>query len=340
MHISLFPAVLLTGFFAVPLCNAQSVWEQVTGQKPPVDIHVPTVGQVLKDPVKTVVNPGSYINSTGIPIPGDFMEYVIKNPDGAIELLQNPQQWIYTPVANAIIAGRNAAIQRGAYPIPENIKQGLRRWYPNDLIDSVRWTADWGPLENTLQAAQMQFNGRTQAITLINVVIFRSADLATAANSLALWAHELVHVEQYRRWGVFGFAKAWVDNSADGGPVEGPAYARENEARRYSYANSPQIVQAGLSGGAPLPNDQLQLPPPWMRCVFPGDLVTYYVTLDNRILAIPPGAPPIFIGVRGPARYPNFAWSYQTQNVTYDVTMDGRIFWERTGQQVGFLQPP
>src|SRR4051794_5980704 len=44
---------------------------------------------VVNDPIKLIVNPLGFINTTGIPTPGDFMEFVIKNPDKTIELVQN-----------------------------------------------------------------------------------------------------------------------------------------------------------------------------------------------------------------------------------------------------------
>ncbi|MBV0882140.1 DUF4157 domain-containing protein [Noviherbaspirillum sp. L7-7A] len=196
--------------------------------KTPGKVGGEVVEKIKEDPVKFVVNPGGYINQSGIPTPGDFVEFIVKNPDKLIELVNNPGQWPYIPVAQGIISARNAVINGGGAPIPVHIKSFLQRWYPLDLINSVRWTSNWGPLNNSLQAAQMNFNSSTQAIALINAVVFRNA-----ANSQdpALWAHEMYHINQYRQWGVFGFAQRWVDNSSVNGPVESPAYAREKEAR-------------------------------------------------------------------------------------------------------------
>jgi hypothetical protein len=186
------------------------------------------VEKIRDDPTKLIVNPMGYINTTGIPTQGDIFEFVIKNPDKTIELIQNPGQWPYLPVAAGIIASRNAVIAGGAKPIPQHVRQNLRRWYSDELINSVRWTSNWSPIQNSLQAAQMSFNSNTLAIAVINAVVFRND---TLANDYVLWAHELYHIQQYRDWGVFGFAKNWVDNSSVTGPVEAPAYQRENEAR-------------------------------------------------------------------------------------------------------------
>lgn len=194
----------------------------------PVEIPRQIIERAREDPVKILVNPAGFINQSGVPTPGDFVEFVIKSPDKVVELIQNPGQWPYAPVAAAIISARNAVVTGGGRRIPPHVHVEMRRWYPDDLLNSVRWTTNWGPLRNTLQAAQMSFNPNTQAIALINAVVFR--DDAVASDPV-LWAHELYHIQQYRAWGVFGFAKRWVDNSSDGGPIEAPAYARGEEAK-------------------------------------------------------------------------------------------------------------
>lgn len=197
------------------------------------------------DPVGAVVNPMGVYNPTGIPQTGDIVEFAIKNPDQVVGMLQDPGQLLYSPVVAAMISGRNAVIANGGQPIPGHVKPFLLRWHTQELIDSVRWTSDWGPLVQTLQAAQMEFNARTNAITLINAVIFRDS---TAAGDLALWAHEMVHVEQYRQWGVTDFARTWAGNSSEGGPVEAPGYARGDEARRLLAVTQPQFPRGYMLG--------------------------------------------------------------------------------------------
>lgn len=218
----------------------------------PKTIGTTVINGVQNDPVRLLVNPLSYINKSGVPAPGDFVEFAIKNPDKVIDLVQNPGQWPYIPVAQATIAGHNAAVNAGAQPIPPDIRQFLLRWYPADLLAGVRWTSSWNAVQNSLQAAQMNIGGQTQAITLINAVVFRNS---AAVSDKALWAHELLHVSQYRSWGVFGFAKKWVDNSSTGGPVEAPAYAREDEARAV-------LAQQGGSSNSFAGNPSVPVPAP------------------------------------------------------------------------------
>lgn len=203
---------------------------------------------VTVDPLRILVNPSSFINTSGIPTQGDVMEFVIKNPDKVIELINQPNQWPYVPVAASMIAARNAIMNRSPQRIPEHLKVRLRTWYPDDLMNSVRWSTDWNLVQNTLQTAQMNINPSTQAITLINAVVFRDGG---SAQDLALWAHELYHVQQYRQWGVFGFAKQWVDNSSVSGPVEAPAYAREREAERMfgNHSSSSSAPSGSIAGG-------------------------------------------------------------------------------------------
>lgn len=131
----------------------------------PAPIRPPDPGkwtQALKhDPVGALVNPLGVYNPTGIPQIGDVVEFAIKNPDQVIAMLEDPGRIIYSPVAATIISARNAVIANGGRPIPDKIKSFLRRWHSQELIDSVRWTSNWGLVSNTLQAAQMTLNEDT-----------------------------------------------------------------------------------------------------------------------------------------------------------------------------------
>jgi hypothetical protein len=183
-----------------------------------------------KDPNRLIVNPDGQIDSTGTPTLGDIFEFIDKNPEEAMTLLQDSGQWPYLTVAAGIIASHDAVMAGGGQTIPARLRKVLRRWYSDDLLNAVRWTSLRGSIKQLLKDSHMNFEGDTLAITMIDVVIFRNDDLA---NDGALWAHELYHVQQYREWGVFGFAKRWVDDSSASGPVEAPAYARQAEARPF-----------------------------------------------------------------------------------------------------------
>lgn len=184
----------------------------------------------MKKSSRVFMNPDGQIDSTGTPTLNDIFEFIDRNPEQAMELIQDSGKWPYLTVAMGIIACHDAVMAGGGQPIPARLRKTLRRWYPDDLLNAVRWTRIRGPIREYLQEARMGFDADTLAITAMNAVIFRSDDLAEDG---PLWAHELYHVQQYRLWGVFGFAKKWVENPSVKGPIEAPAYAREAEARPF-----------------------------------------------------------------------------------------------------------
>ena len=65
------------------------------------------------------------------------------------------------------------------------------------------------------------------AVTLIDLIVFRSE--ADAEHNVALWAHELKHVEQYLQWGVGEFARRYTQDYQQ---VEQPGYAMELRIER------------------------------------------------------------------------------------------------------------
>ena len=121
-------------------------------------------------------------------------------------------------LANALVLSRDAAWEQGTRPIPPHIRQALLNWYPADLLDSIEYRTGI-PEDSTLQSLAMR-HGDATAITLIDTIVF--ADAWDAENNVALWAHEVKHVEQFRRWGLMGFAQAYV---RDHQTVEEEAYA-------------------------------------------------------------------------------------------------------------------
>lgn len=129
-------------------------------------------------------------------------------------------------LANALVLSRDAAWAEGTRPIPPHIRQALLDWYPAELLDSVEYRTGI-PEDSTLQSLAMR-HGDATAITLIDTIVF--ADPHAAESDLALWAHEMKHVEQFRRWGLMDFAEAYVrDHQA----VEAEAYAIGNAVKAF-----------------------------------------------------------------------------------------------------------
>ena len=134
-------------------------------------------------------------------------------------------------LARWIATSRADAIQAGVSPIPASIRAKLKGHFPEAMLAKVRYRVGMGS-DFSLQTKAFQ-GGNAVAITLDDVILFRSAD--DAARNIELWAHELHHVRQYQSWGVTGFAQRYT---RDHRAVEAEAYA---EAARIKAA----IAKAG-----------------------------------------------------------------------------------------------
>jgi hypothetical protein len=117
------------------------------------------------------------------------------------------------------------AADTGSQPIPPHIREQLLRWYDPSVLDIARYKVSDNGQFNA--ATAMLQNPDVGAVTLIDIILFRDAE--DAAQNIALWAHELKHVQQYQEWGVEGFAQRYTQ---DFNAVEAPAYAIQAEVRR------------------------------------------------------------------------------------------------------------
>ncbi|WP_454835638.1 MULTISPECIES: eCIS core domain-containing protein [Pseudomonas] len=120
---------------------------------------------------------------------------------------------------------RAEAANAGIQPIPPHIREQLLRWYAPSVLDTARYRVSDNGQFNA--ATAMLQNPDVGAVTLIDIILFRDAQ--TAEQNIALWAHELKHVQQYQEWGVEGFAQRYTQ---DFNAVEAPAYAIQAEVRR------------------------------------------------------------------------------------------------------------
>ncbi|PKQ39534.1 hypothetical protein CXP40_20775 [Pseudomonas sp. YY-1] len=124
-----------------------------------------------------------------------------------------------------LLQSRQAALRAGTEPIPLMIRAQLAPFYDDALLDEVRYRV--GITDEMDAATVMLQNPDVQAVTLVDVVVFRSND--AAAEDAVLWAHELWHVQQYRKWGTDGFAQRYTRNFHS---VEGPAYEMGERVRK------------------------------------------------------------------------------------------------------------
>jgi hypothetical protein len=125
--------------------------------------------------------------------------------------------------ANIVSETLAAALQRSrntvrpdSKAIPDEVKRELIPFYPAELLENVRYT-----IGDTSQAGLAGFairNGKAAAVTLIDTIVFKDESYVS---SLALWAHEMHHVQQYTDWGLSTFAAryafGWNEVEAEAG---------------------------------------------------------------------------------------------------------------------------
>jgi hypothetical protein len=102
---------------------------------------------------------------------------------------------------------RDAAVARGVAEIPPAVREALEGYVADDILDRARWRLGDGSFSG--EQAVLHF-GATPAVTLDYVILFATSE--DALDDPSLWAHELVHVGQYRDWGVAGFAQRYLDD--------------------------------------------------------------------------------------------------------------------------------
>ncbi|MFC2972304.1 DUF4157 domain-containing protein [Azotobacter bryophylli] len=126
---------------------------------------------------------------------------------------------------NWIVQSRNTLAAGNVQPIPLHIRAQLEPYYDLRVLESVRYKAgDDGELN---AASAVMQNPDVNAVTLMDIIVFRNPE--DALNNVALWAHELKHVQQYLEWGTRGFAERYTrDYSA----VESPAYQIQAQVAR------------------------------------------------------------------------------------------------------------
>src|SRR5262245_22077892 len=123
--------------------------------------------------------------------------------------------------SNVIAATLESALRKSrdiartdSFPIPEEVRNALVPFYPEEVLKNVRYAiGDTSP--DGLAGFAIR-NGNAAAVTLIDTVVFKDENYV---RNIALWSHELRHVEQYKEWGVLGFATryafGWQDVEAD-----------------------------------------------------------------------------------------------------------------------------
>jgi len=119
-------------------------------------------------------------------------------------------------LAQWIIESRNDSRSSPTRGIPRRVRMALGSAYPPYIYDRVRYKigerGEWN-------LAKLALGNGAHAVTLSDTIVFADQE---GARSLALWAHELKHVQQYKQWSVRGFAERYIYNYVS---VEAEAYA-------------------------------------------------------------------------------------------------------------------
>jgi len=144
------------------------------------------------------------------------------DPGQAGQILKDVETAASSSLAFALQQARDEATANGSQPIPLHIRAQLEPWYDFAVLDAARYRI--GDEQQVTAANAMLQNPDVNAVTLIDTIIFRHA--SDAEDNVALWAHELKHVQQYQQLGVNEFARRYTRNYED---LEGPAYQIEAE---------------------------------------------------------------------------------------------------------------
>lgn len=108
----------------------------------------------------------------------------------------------------AIRYSRASARSTGTQPIPEQIRAQLEDFFPEHILDDVRWAYSNQYLDlGTVVTAWYRSHGG--AVTLEDTIIYSTP---YAASRRFLWAHELTHAMQYDELGLANFARIYVTN--------------------------------------------------------------------------------------------------------------------------------
>lgn len=136
------------------------------------------------------------------------------------QVLQDVERMATASLVFALRQARDEATASGTLPIPLHIRAQLEPWYDFAVLDAARYRV--GDAQQISAANALLQNPDVNAVTLIDTIIFRRA--ADAEDNVALWAHELKHVQQYQQLGVEAFAQRYT---RDYQALEGPAYEIE-----------------------------------------------------------------------------------------------------------------
>jgi hypothetical protein len=183
----------------------------------PSSAQLPEFIQQIADPLNlTNVFGGPQITGNGIrfqPPHLDQVPYFIQGlPAQVAQSFLNP---VGSALASRIRQERQTVRSQGCGPAPGSVVSALSHFMPPSVFNGVCW-ATLRPGVNI--ATLVIQDGGMAAVTFDDTIVFKDEDTASQPD---IWAHELIHVGQYRRLSVEGFANIY---SYDFRRLEGEAY--------------------------------------------------------------------------------------------------------------------
>ena len=250
---------------------------------------------------------------------------------------QNPLQVTAAPLAAAIRAARERHAVN-AKPLPDDVKKALTAHFDAATLNRAKYAV--GTVEITLPnfiGKGNKFMGNDYAVVVDDIIVF-SSDPPSYDKAAFWWAHEVTHIDQYRRVGVESFSFKYLRDL-------GSSIEKEADAKAQTITGNTKFVGAAFL--APSVKAQrelgirrhshgshqhkhLQNPVEYFiaQCFFPNDRfpVNYLITNTRKIIAVDPMTGGwIHIGHATPPLAPGVAWTYQTPRLRYAVFPSGQI---------------
>ncbi|MDP1874509.1 DUF4157 domain-containing protein [Phenylobacterium sp.] len=110
-------------------------------------------------------------------------------------------------LVQAIRFSRAQALAQTPEAMPDQVRTALAPYFADEILESARWTTAGQDLG--LGSILARWYYEEGAVTLKDVIVFSDAKVA---QNVWLWAHELAHMEQYRRLGTERFAARYVSD--------------------------------------------------------------------------------------------------------------------------------
>ena len=146
----------------------------------------------------------------------------------APEQLKQMIEWVAS-----YIADQHSRFRKNAGPVPQELSQSLRAFFPSDIANSVRVVR--GRATEPAFYAQLERLGIRNAPRFSDMAGITFQDIVVHVEPLTteLLFHELVHAVQYKHLGLHGFAERYVlgflaSGSYEEIPLEKQAYGLEN----------------------------------------------------------------------------------------------------------------